>query len=128
MTNKDSLSLLDRVATFSSCTRSELDLLSFIATETLVEPGAVIIEEGTLGREAYVIASGRANVTCGGEIIGALGPGEFFGEMSLLAGAPRFATVTAETAMELMVLSPAEFQSLLTHAPSVLRKMMRERR
>ena len=128
MTDRDGSGLLDRVASFSSCTRTELDLLSFIANETPVEAGTVIIEEGTLGREAYVIESGRAKVMCGRETLGVLGPGEFFGEMSLLAGAPRFATVTAETPMVLMVLSPAEFDSLLVNAPSVLRKMMRDRR
>jgi CRP-like cAMP-binding protein len=119
---------MDQVATFSSCTRSELDLLSFIGTEVAVEAGAVIMTENARSRECFVISSGRARVWRDGHDLGLIGTGEIFGEMSLLAGAPHPATVTAETPVELCVLSPAEFDSLMANAPSVIRKMMRERR
>jgi len=128
MSNREGSMVLDKVGTFASCTRSEMDLLTFIAEEIAVERGTVIVEEGGTGREAYVISSGQASVTRREECIGTLSPGEFFGEMSLLAGAPRLATVTADTPMVLLVLAPAAFDSLLANAPSVLRKMMRERR
>ena len=120
--------LIDEIASFSSCTRTELDLLSFIGAETFVAAGTVIAAEHATGRDCFVISSGRAKTTRGGQDFGSLGPGEFFGELSLLAGAPYPATVTAETPMELFVLSPAEFDSLLANAPSVVRKMLRERR
>ena len=119
--------LLDEVASFSSCTRTELDLLSFIAVESVVASGCVVLEEGALGRKCYVIASGRAKVWRDGDVVAELGPGQFFGEMSLLAGAPYTETVTAQTTLELFVVSPAEFDELLTRAPSIVRKMLRER-
>ena len=119
---------VDKVGSFASCTRSEMDLLSFIAEEIAVDRGTTIVSEGDGGRDAYVISSGQASVTRDGECLGTLSPGEFFGEMSLLAGAQRLATVTADTPMVLLVLAPAAFDSLLANAPTVLRKMMRERR
>jgi CRP/FNR family cyclic AMP-dependent transcriptional regulator len=119
--------LLDEVASFSSCTRTELDLLSFIADEAMIGSGCVVTEEGVSGRKCFVIASGRAKVWRNGEVVAELGPGQFFGEMSLLAGVPYAETVTAQTTLELLVVSPAEFDSLLTRAPSIVRKMLRER-
>ncbi|MFY9588009.1 MAG: cyclic nucleotide-binding domain-containing protein [Actinomycetota bacterium] len=119
--------LLDEIATFSSCTRTELDLLSFIADESIVASGCVVIEEGVSRRKCFVIASGRAKVWRDGEVVTELGQGQFFGEMSLLAGAPYTETVTAQSTLELFVVSPAEFDSLLTRAPSIVRKMLRER-
>jgi len=87
--------LIDEIASFSSCTRTELDLLSFIGAETFVAAGTVIAAEHATGRDCFVISSGRAKTTRGGQDFGSLGPGEFFGELSLLCGAPR--TATAET-------------------------------
>ena len=119
--------LMDEVVSFSSCTRTELDLLSFIADETMIASGCVVIEEGASSRKCFVIASGRAKVWRNGDVVAELGPGQFFGEMSLLAGAPNAETVTAQTTLELFVISPAEFDALLTRAPSIVRKMLRER-
>lgn len=127
MNDIDGTGLLDEVAAFSSLTRTELDLLSFIADDALVARGSVVIEEGASGRKCFVIAEGRVKVWREGEIVAELGPGQFFGKMALLAGAPYPATVTAETTLELFVISPAEFDSLLSRAPSIVRKMLRER-
>ena len=119
--------LLDEVASFSSCTRTELDLLSFIADESIIGSDCVVVEEGVVGRKCFIIASGRAKVWRDGECVAELGQGQFFGEMSLLAGAPYSETVTAATTLELFVVSPAGFDSLLNRAPSIVRKMLRER-
>ncbi|MCI0635380.1 MAG: cyclic nucleotide-binding domain-containing protein [Actinobacteria bacterium] len=127
MRDTDRSGLLDEVAPFSSLTRTELDLLSFIAEDSMVGRGCLVIEEGASGRKCFVIGNGRAKVWRDGEVVAELGPGQFFGEMSLLAGAPYSTTVTAETTLELFVVSPAEFDSLLSRAPSIVRKMLRER-
>lgn len=120
--------VIDEVASFSSCTRTELDLLSSIGKPLTVSEGTVVVTENALGRECFVITAGRAEVTRHGEFVGRLGAGEFFGEMSLLTGASYPATVTAATDLELMVFSPFEFDALLANAPSVVRKMLRMRR
>ena len=120
-------SVIDEVASFSSCTRTELDLLRSIGNTMTVGERSTVVEENMPGRECFVIASGRATVTRHGELIGHLDAGEFFGELSLLTGASYPATVTADTPLELLVLSPAEFDTLLADAPTVVRKMLRMR-
>lgn len=127
MTDGGRTGVIDEVASFSSCTRTELDLLSTIGPGMAVAEGTPVVEENMPGRECFVIAGGRATVTRRGEIVGHLGAGEFFGELSLLTGVAYPATVTADTAMELIVLSPAEFDTLLSDAPTVVRKMLRMR-
>ena len=128
MPHHERSSVLDGIASFSSCTRSELDLLSFIATEQVLDAGRVITVENAVSRDCFVIVNGRVRIERAGEPLGVLGPGEFVGELSLLTGVPQVVTVIAETAVELLVLSPAEFDSLLANAPSVVRKMLRERK
>ena len=119
--------LIDEVATFSSCTRTELDLLGTIGAPMAAAERTEITVENMPGRECFVIKSGRARVTRGGELVGHLAAGQYFGEMSLLTGAAHQTTVTAETPMELIVLSPLEFNALLENAPTVVRKMLRMR-
>ena len=80
--------------------------------------------EGETGETFFVIASGRASVSIAGTPVGELGPGGFFGEMALLDGGPRIATVTATTPMELVVVLRSDFQALLTSAPSVALRML----
>jgi CRP-like cAMP-binding protein len=110
---------------FSTCTKRELNQIRSITAEVHIRPGEVLAREGTPGREAYVIVDGTARVTLRGRTLATLVPGDFFGEMSLLENAPRSATVTAETPMRVLVLGPAEFDTLISVAPSVSRTMLR---
>ena len=87
--------------------------------------GKVIVRQGDPGRECFVIADGRAKATIRGKQSVSLGPGSFFGEMSLLDQGPRSATVTAETDMHLLVLGSREFSSLVDEVPIVALRMMR---
>jgi CRP/FNR family transcriptional regulator, cyclic AMP receptor protein len=72
-----------------------------------------------------VIAEGKARATIRGKGSQPLGPGSFFGEMSLLDQGPRSATVMAETDMHLLVLGSREFSSLVNEVPTVAVRMMR---
>ncbi|TML07274.1 MAG: cyclic nucleotide-binding domain-containing protein [Actinobacteria bacterium] len=81
-------------------------------------------EEGTASREFMIIASGTATVRRKGRKIATLGPGDFFGELALLAGVPRTATVIAETDMVVEALNRAEFATLLDESPSIARKVL----
>jgi CRP-like cAMP-binding protein len=117
--------LLSRVPLFSQCTSRELSRIAALADEVDVPEGKVLTQEGKVGREFFVIASGRAKVTRGRKKVTELGPGEFFGEMSLLDHSPRSATVTAISDLELYVLDGRSFATLLEDAPSVAKKIMR---
>jgi CRP/FNR family transcriptional regulator, cyclic AMP receptor protein len=113
------------VMLFSSCSRKELAAIATLATEVGVAAGSVLARQGEAGREFYVILDGKARVSIDGKDVAMLGPGEFFGEMSLLDQGPRVATVVAETPMELAVLDPREFTSLVEEHPGVARKVLK---
>ena len=88
----------------------------------------MLCQEGKSGNECFVVIEGEAAVTIGGDEVTTIGPGGFFGEMALLDGGPRVATVTATTDMRLLSLSRGEFTTLLADVPSVSRQDARSRR
>ena len=94
-----------------------------LCTPLSLEEGFVLTTEGSPGLECFVIADGKASVTIGGTKVGEVGAGECVGEMALLDGGPRSATVTAESPMNVYVLSVSEFRSLLGVSPAILGKI-----
>jgi CRP-like cAMP-binding protein len=72
----------------------------------------------------FVIVDGEAKVTIGGKLKTKLGPGEFFGEIALLDGGPRTATVTAETDVKLLGLTEWVFRGLLQEHPAIAVKTL----
>jgi CRP-like cAMP-binding protein len=86
-------------------------------TPVHVEPGHVICEEGTPGEYFYMIVEGEAEVRKGQKVLSVMEPGEVFGEMALLTGEPRSATVVARTPMELYQLHQEHFHQMLTWSP-----------
>jgi len=117
----DKIKALSTVRLFSGCSKKELQSVARLCTPLSVEEGFVLTTEGTAGRECFVIADGKARVTIGGRKVGEVGPGECVGEMALLDGGQRTATVTAESPMNTYVLSVSEFRSLLDVNPTILR-------
>src|SRR5262245_51771830 len=116
--------LLSDVAVFSGCGARELRRVDQASVEWHVEPGRVMCREGAAGRECFVIVAGEAAVTVAGVEIARLGGGSFFGEMAVLDGGPRTATVAAITAMDLLVFTSGEFHALLRDVPTVLRNVV----
>src|SRR5215469_9043467 len=119
----DRIKALSTVRLFSGCSKKELQSVARLCTPLSVEEGFVLTTEGTSGRECFVIADGKARVTIGGRRVGEVAPGECVGEMALLDGGPRTATVTAESPMNVYVLSVSEFSSLLGVSPAILQKI-----
>jgi CRP/FNR family transcriptional regulator, cyclic AMP receptor protein len=117
--------LLGNVRLFSTCNKRELARIASLVEEVDAPKGKVIVRQGEPGRECFVIADGKARATIRGKGSTPLGPGSFFGEMSLLDQGPRSATVTAETDMHLLVLGSREFSSLVNEVPTVAVRMMR---
>jgi len=81
------------------------------------QPGDVLCREGTPGEYFYMIVQGEAEVRKNQKVVNTMGPGEVFGEMSLLTGEPRSATVIAQTPMELYQLHQEHFNDVLTWSP-----------
>ncbi len=86
--------------------------------------GRVIARQGSVGREVFVIVEGRARVERDGKLIARLKPGDSFGEMSLIDGQPRSATVVADGEVVALVVDPRAFSSLLEDVPQLARRLM----
>ena len=112
------------IGIFSGLTRGQHRSVARLMTCVPVKAGRALTTEGQPGREFMIIVEGQASVRRDGRLVATLGPGEFFGEMSLIAGAPRSATVTAETDMLIETLNRREFSAMLDENPSLARKVL----
>jgi CRP-like cAMP-binding protein len=92
--------------------------------------GAVVFREGETGGPMYVVQRGRVRIakrTRDGELpLAVLGPGEFFGEMSILSGQPRSATATCEEDSRLLVVEARSFEGMLRANGEIAVRMIRE--
>ncbi len=109
---------------FSSCGPRELEAIARIGTKIEIESGYVLTREGRRGYEFFVVENGTATCTIDGREIATYGPGDFFGEMSLLEQQPRTATIVADTPMTVIAIDSREFASMLAMAPSTSKKIM----
>jgi len=115
---------LSSVPLFSACSKKELALVARRAEDVKVEAGKVLVREGAAGAEFFVILDGTAEVSRHGTKVAELGPGAFFGDLALLDRAPRNATVTALTPMELVVLGQREFAGIIDEVPGFAHKLL----
>jgi CRP-like cAMP-binding protein len=115
---------LSEVPLFSACSKKDLQLVAKRAEDVKVDAGKRLVTEGDTGTEFFVVIDGKAAVSKRGQRVAELGPGGFFGELALLDKAPRNATVTAETPMELVVLGQREFAGLIDDVPEFAHKLL----
>jgi len=117
--NKDVVERLSRVPIFSGCSKRDLQTIAKALRPVDHRAGSVVANEGEPGAGLFIIDSGEAQVTIGGKAVSTLGAGDFFGEMALLDGGPRTATVTAKTDLSLFVLTEWVYRGLLTEHPPI---------
>ena len=117
--------LLSGVPLFSPCAKHELRRIAALVDEVEAPKGKTLVREGDQGAEFFVVVEGSATVTRRGRKVATVGPGSFFGELALLDQGPRAATVTADTDMQLLVLSSRAFSAILYDMPSVSRGILR---
>jgi CRP-like cAMP-binding protein len=115
---------LAEVPLFSACSKKDLALVAKRAEDVKVDAGKVLVSEGAAGAEFFTIIEGTASVSRHGQEVAQLGPGDFFGDLALLDRAPRNATVTAVTPMELVVLGQREFGALIDEVPGFAHKLL----
>lgn len=120
----DQTALLAQVPLFSACSKKELQALAKRAQERTVPAGTAVVREGEAGDAFYVIVSGQADVDRSGTIVATIGPPTFFGDLALLDMAPRNATVTAKTDLELIVLGQREFSQMIDESSAFARKLL----
>lgn len=95
----------------------EIGQLVKFGTLVSLTAGSTLALEGAFGREVVVIVKGTAAVTRDGEHVATVGAGEIVGELAVLSGERRNATVVADTAVDAYVLTNQEFRSVLSNCP-----------
>jgi CRP/FNR family transcriptional regulator, cyclic AMP receptor protein len=116
--------LLQRVPLFSDLDRKELERIATSMKQRTFEAGDTVTAEGSSGVGFFVIESGNAKVTIGGEDRRRLGPGDYFGEVALLNESARTATITAESDLKCYGLTSWEFRPLVETQPSIAWKLL----
>ena len=117
--------VLQDVPLFAGLSKRHLRRVAGLAQAVRFSAGATIVRSGARGETFYVILDGAASVRAAG-VTAQLGPMDFFGEMSLLDGGPRAATVVAEDETLTMRLSRAPFMKLIESEPDIARGIMKE--
>ena len=115
---------LASVSLFSACSKKELQAVARASDQVDLAAGRTLCEQGSIGREAFVILEGKAEVKRNGRKVATLGPGSAFGELALLDGGPRTATVVADTDLSVLILTRPEFAGLLDEVPGLARKLL----
>jgi CRP-like cAMP-binding protein len=108
-----------RLPMFATCSERELRAVSRVVTELDVSAGTVLTTEGQPGHEFVIVLDGTGAVSVNGDLVATLRAGDYFGEIALLDGGPRTATVVAETPMALAVVVRPDFTRLLDEVPAL---------
>ncbi len=111
--------LIKAVPLFAHCSNKELDRLTSELDEIEMPSGKVLARQGEPGREFVVLVDGTAEVTKDGRRINLLGSGDFMGEIALISGGPRTATVTTTSDSDLLILTARSFARVTKEMPSV---------
>ena len=110
---------LEQVPLLAELTKRDRRRLAQTMTERTYPPGKQVVVEGRGGIGFFIIVEGRAVVSIGDRVVRALGPGDYFGEMAMLHGDERSATVTADTDLRCLGVTAWNFKRFVTDNPSV---------
>ncbi len=126
MARDEYLQHLAAVPLFSHCSKQQLQEIGRVADELRVPAGKVLTRQGDVAFELFVLINGTATVTRDGQDIATVGPGGFVGELAVIARTPRTATVTADTDLDLLVLTPTGLSQLLDDIPGLAKHLLYE--
>ena len=116
--------MLKNVPLFSGLDGRELDEIAATMRERQVAAGDTVLEQGAGGAGFFVVAEGEAEVTVDGNPVRSIGPGDYFGEIALLTGSDRTATVTAITDMRCYGMTSWDFKPLVESNSAIAWKLL----
>jgi len=116
---------LGQVPMFGACSQKELSAVARRAAPRALDAETVIVREGDVGNEFYVLMAGSASVSRQGHDVAKLNAGDFFGELALFDPAPRNATITTDAPVTMAVLERDEFQATLDEVPALRDALLR---
>jgi CRP-like cAMP-binding protein len=118
------IELLKRVPLFERCSSRELGQIAALADELDLPAARTLTSEGTGGFEFIVLVAGTADVVRQGQVVNELGPGDFVGEIALVTGQPRTATVQTRGPSRILVLTASAFRTLMHDVPAIEDKVL----
>jgi CRP-like cAMP-binding protein len=118
--------ILQKAPLWSGLTERELKVIAHSFKELKYERGDVIVRKGEAGIGFYLIMDGTVEVRSDGRVLSKLGPGQFFGEMSVLDGQPRSADVVALEPSRCLALTSWSFKSIVSEHPKMALKLLQE--
>lgn len=115
---------LAEIPLLSALNKKDLQRIARASNEVTVPAGSILVDQGDMGREAFVLVEGTATVSRNGRKVGTVGPGDAVGELSLLDHGPRTARVVADTDLTALVLSAREFAGVIEEVPGLAHKLL----
>jgi CRP/FNR family cyclic AMP-dependent transcriptional regulator len=116
---------LARLSLFADLSRPELEKLAHSVDEEVFPDGQRVLRQGLTGAGFFVILDGKASIRVDGEDRWTLGPGDFFGETSLLTGDPPTADVVATSMLRVAVVPGPELEAFLLERPRLMLRLLR---
>jgi CRP/FNR family cyclic AMP-dependent transcriptional regulator len=126
LTRERTTQLLARTRLFAGVDAAGLERIAARVTELDVRADRVIARQGEIGTGFFLIVSGGVRVVRDGETLARLGPGDFFGELSVLDGRPRIAQVVSSGPTTCLALASWDFEAVVQEQPSVAMAILRE--
>ena len=123
---RDLVDNLARLSLFADLNRPELEALAHTVEEEMFAEGQRVLRTGLTGGGFFVILEGQASIQVDGEERWTLGPGDFFGEASVLTGEPPSADVVARTLLRCVVVDGPDLERFLINRPQLMLRLLRE--
>ena len=127
MARDEKLDLLQRIPIFSGFDRRRMERLGMLADEVMVPAGKVLMRQGDSGSDMMVVVRGSVAVERDGNRLNTLGVGDFFGEIALVDGGPRTATVTTLEPTTLLVITHRDFHAMMDEFPEVAEQVLNQK-
>jgi CRP/FNR family transcriptional regulator len=126
LTREQTTQLLARTRLFAGVDAAGLERIVARVTELELPADRVLARQGEIGTGFFIVVSGAVRVVRDGETLAQLGPGDFFGELSVLDGRPRIAQVVSSKPTTCLALASWDFEAVVQEQPSVAMAILRE--
>jgi CRP/FNR family cyclic AMP-dependent transcriptional regulator len=123
--DRDREALIARVDLFGDLPRSRLKRLAAASREVSHPEGKAVSTEGRGAHAFHYILEGEATVTRDGRVLRTLGPGDYFGEISMIDGRPRSATVVASSPLQVLAIPHQDFEQIIDEDPGFARNLLK---
>ncbi|MBX9634196.1 MAG: mechanosensitive ion channel family protein, partial [Magnetospirillum sp.] len=122
---RDTMTVLRRVPLFNALRDDELKIVAAKLNESTLSSGTTVVRQGDAGQSLFVLVEGLLSVSIDGKAVGSIQPGNVFGEMSLLTGEPRKATISAHTDAVVLEIVAEQIGDVMTARPEIVDELAR---